>query len=1012
MQPTHIGRYTIVGTLGEGGMGTVYEAVQEQPRRTVALKVIRPDYVTPELSRRFARESEVLGRLQHPGIAQVFEAGTADGLYGSQSYFAMELVRGRSLIEHANGKNLSLAQRLDLFARICDAVHYAHQQGVVHRDLKPANILVDSAGQPKILDFGVALLTNADAQATRQTTVGQVVGTLQYMSPEQVNADPALIDGQTDVYSLGVILYELISGRFPYDLSNRMILEAVRVIMVEEPTPLSSIDRGLRGDVEIIVARALEKEKQRRYSSPEELGSDIRRYLRDEPIVARRASAIYQLAKFARRNRSLVTGLALAAAFLVVGSAVSLWLAIRATSAERLAARRRNEAIAAGALAERRRAVADSALLVADSSRRTAVEQRAIAIDNAQRAASEAARQTAVSSFLQDMLAASDPANARGQELSVRELLDQAAGRTSSGSLARQPDVRSAVESVIGRTYYALGLNDLARRHLDTALALRRRLSGSRDLAAAVTTADLGRVAYASGSYADAERQLTQALSILQPLLPHNDDRVTEAIATLASVRQQQGRFPEAERLYRDALDRTRTAHGNDATQVADRLVPLGTFLSFTGRPRDGLPYMEEAVRIVKRHYGVNHPAVVSALLSLSDAQYYLPDAPAAERTLREALPIARALFGTRHPTLADVLNRLGSSLSTQRKFVEAEPLLREALAMRISLLGSDHPDVQLVRVDLARLLSSTNRLPAAESLYTQALASRRATLGDSSPAVASSLMDLGRVRAAQSDWPRAERYFREAIPIWRAAGVTDQELFTSGQLGQALVRQDRLDEAATLANDLVTRGRAYFGPGHWMVGDFHELQARIAIGQHRYAEAESLATLNLDIIRATYGPRSPNMAQQIGNIAVIREMRGDTVSSVARFREALEIVRQRPMTDPLVAGLRRGLAAGLCATGKVAEGDSLARNTMAAIPADSVVSLPWRVRSAVGLCATRAARYAEAEPLLLESEARLAAIGPSVASEREAAMKWLVDLYEAWGRPDEAQRWRSRLRR
>ena len=222
MHPQSIGRYRIIGTLGEGGMGTVYEAVQDQPQRAVALKVIRPDFVSPEMLRRFALESDILGRLQHPGIAQIYEAGTAQGPYESQSFFAMELVRGQPLNNYTESRGLDVKQRLELFAKICDAVHYAHQQGVIHRDLKPANILVDASGQPKILDFGVARLTNADAQATRQTTVGKVVGTLQYMSPEQVNADPNEVDARSDVYTLGVILYELVSGQLPYNLGKKM----------------------------------------------------------------------------------------------------------------------------------------------------------------------------------------------------------------------------------------------------------------------------------------------------------------------------------------------------------------------------------------------------------------------------------------------------------------------------------------------------------------------------------------------------------------------------------------------------------------------------------------------------------------------------------------------------------------------------------------------------------------------------------------------------------------------
>ncbi|MCU0647521.1 MAG: serine/threonine protein kinase, partial [Gemmatimonadaceae bacterium] len=275
MLPDRIGRYRIVGVLGEGGMGTVYEARQEQPHRAVALKVIRPDLVAPEMARRFAQESEILGRLQHPGIAQIYEADTDDGPDGPRSFFAMELVRGEPLTQYAATRALSVAQRLELFAKVCDAVHYAHGQGVVHRDLKPQNILVESSGDPKILDFGVALVTDGDRQATRQTSIGEVIGTLQYMSPEQINAEPGTVDARSDVYSLGVVLYELLSGQLPYDLRRKLIYEAAMMILSDEPRPISSIDRRLSGDVEVIIGKALEKEPTRRYASATDMASDI-----------------------------------------------------------------------------------------------------------------------------------------------------------------------------------------------------------------------------------------------------------------------------------------------------------------------------------------------------------------------------------------------------------------------------------------------------------------------------------------------------------------------------------------------------------------------------------------------------------------------------------------------------------------------------------------------------------------------------------------------------------------
>src|SRR4051812_34460558 len=330
--PPEIPRYRILRLLGAGGMGAVYQAEQQQPQRTVALKVIKPGIVTAELLRRFGHETEVLGRLQHPGIAQIYEAGTVQTPEGAQAYFAMELVRGpagaraASLVEFAQQNKLSARQRLELLAKVADAVHYAHQKAIIHRDLKPANILVDDTGQPKILDFGVARATDGDVKSvTVQTDVGQIIGTLPYMSPEQAGGDPAQLDTRSDVYSLGVIGYELLAGRLPHELKTLMIHEAVRVIREDQPSRLSAINKTFRGDIETIIAKALAKEKERRYQSAGELAADARRFLADEPINARPASARYQMTKFARRNKALAIAVAAMLLVLIAGILTSSW---------------------------------------------------------------------------------------------------------------------------------------------------------------------------------------------------------------------------------------------------------------------------------------------------------------------------------------------------------------------------------------------------------------------------------------------------------------------------------------------------------------------------------------------------------------------------------------------------------------------------------------------------------------------------------------------------------------
>ncbi|MGA7929094.1 MAG: protein kinase, partial [Candidatus Sulfotelmatobacter sp.] len=432
--PSTIGTYRIIRLLGEGGMGAVYEAEQDQPRRKVALKVIKSAWADRELLRRFELESQTLGRLHHPGIAQIYEAGTAETGFGSQPFFAMEIIHGKPLIEYAEARHLNTRHRLALMIQICEAVEHAHQRGIIHRDLKPGNILVEESGQPKILDFGLARVTDGDMQATRQTDMGQLLGTLAYMSPEQVTADPLALDTRSDVYALGVILYELLAGKLPYEVS-RHVYEVVKTIQQVDPKPLSSANREYRGDIETIVAKALEKDKARRYGSAAEFAADIRRYLEDRPITAKPASTGYQLRKFARRNKVLVAGIGAVLLTLVVGVVVSTWQAVRARRAEL-------------------------------------------------HAQAETANAQAVVDFLQNDLLAQASADKQAgpktkpdPDLKVRTALDRAAERVGD-RFEKQPEVEAAIRFTIGQTYTDLGLYPEARKQLEQALDLRRKVLG------------------------------------------------------------------------------------------------------------------------------------------------------------------------------------------------------------------------------------------------------------------------------------------------------------------------------------------------------------------------------------------------------------------------------------------------------------------------------------------------------------------------------------------------------
>lgn len=327
-----VGAFTIVRTIASGGMGTVFEATQHHPQRSVALKILRAALASRASVRRFEEESAILARLRHPGIAQVYEAGVHQEGGVRIPYFAMELIeRAETITVHADRMRMSVRERVELFIRVCDAVHHGHQNAVIHRDLKPANILVGSDGMPKVIDFGVARVTDQDPPSnTQRTDAGQLVGTLSYMSPEQAMSTRGTdVDTRSDVYTLGLVLYELLCGRRAYEIAELPLAEATSVIRERVPTRPGALRRELKGDLETIVLRALEKDRERRYQSAAELAEDLRRFVRHEPILARPATLVYQATLFARRHRSLVVAACVVVLTLLAGTCVSVWFAMR-----------------------------------------------------------------------------------------------------------------------------------------------------------------------------------------------------------------------------------------------------------------------------------------------------------------------------------------------------------------------------------------------------------------------------------------------------------------------------------------------------------------------------------------------------------------------------------------------------------------------------------------------------------------------------------------------------------
>lgn len=675
--PTQIGRFRLLRKIGEGGMGTVFEAEQDHPRRTVALKMVRLAGLSEPVLRRFDHEVQILGQLRHPGIAQIHEAGTHNNSLETIPYFAMELVHGSPLLEFARSHRLSTHQRLDLMAGICDAVHYAHQKGVIHRDLKPANVLIEQSAdgrfQPKILDFGVARITGCDMDlATMHTGPGQLIGTLSYMSPEQVAGNPRDVDIRSDVYALGVLLYELLADRLPYDLRECSIADAGTIIREQEPSRLSSIDTRFRGDIETIVAKSLAKEKERRYQSAAELSDDLRRFLRDEPILARPANKAYTIRKFARRNKGLVAGIGAAFAALliaVVGISIAFY---RARHAE------------------------DAALV-------------------------SAARATAISNFLQNMLAGVDPENIGPGPLTVREVLDHASARLDR-ELRDNPEVAAPIHQTLGNHYRTLGLYFEADAHLKTAVDLRRSLATSDDPELASALSDMAANLQEKRDIIEAEAPTREALQIRRRFFGNDSVHVANSLYDLASILIEIGGPQEAEALARESLDIRRRLLGPQSEAVAISTGLLGWCFLTMGRLDEAEAAMQEAVDMVRRLPGDNERALASRLTFLAHVLRAKGDDARFEAALREAIEIRSRRLAEDHPALAWNLLNLAQIRRKLGDLDEAESAGRRALEIYQKKRGPQHTDVADCMQLLAQVYDDRGRYEEAQAWWNACL--------------------------------------------------------------------------------------------------------------------------------------------------------------------------------------------------------------------------------------------------------------------------------------------------
>jgi serine/threonine protein kinase/Tfp pilus assembly protein PilF len=903
---TRIGPYKLLQLIGEGGFGSVFMAEQERPVvRRVALKIIKLGMDTRQVVARFEQERQALAILDHPNIAKVFDAGATET---GRPYFVMELCTGRPIADYCDAHNLSIAERLELFAQVCQAVQHAHTKGIIHRDLKPGNVLVASQdGKPsaKVIDFGIAKATQSRmTEKTLFTEHRQIIGTPEYMSPEQ--AEGSLdIDTRTDVYALGVMLYELLTGSTPFggsELRSAAYAEMQRIIReVEPPKPSTRLSQNgetlasvaarrrtepkrlgslVRGELDWIVMKALEKDRARRYESANGLAADIQRYLAGEAVVAAPPSAAYRVKKFIRRNRVVVTaGSAVAAALMVFAMALA-WQA-------QVAREQRDIAVAAEKAEAEQRTVAEAARADAVAQQREAEKQAAIA--------------SAVVRFQAEMLAAVDPANlptdpVTGEPLRDRVTVVQALGAAlkaiEGGSLKDSPLVEAGVRTTIGDTFVALGRYEEAVPVLRRALEIRRANYPEGSLEIAQSLDRLADALSLLSDFTEAEELLREALAMRRRALPSSDPSVGTAMNNLAQTLHLQGKYDEAEALLREAVQLE--APIGDNPGLARTYDNLGKTLTKVGRLDEAEESMRKALTARLAAYPAGHPEIALGQNNLATVLVSAKKYGEAEQLYRESLAIRRATLPAQHPDIAGTLSSLGVALRNQDKLAEAESVYRESLAIKRAILPQGHESIATSLNGLGLLLKEMNKLDEAEPMYREALAIRRAALPAGHPTIATSVNNLAILLKDQGKLGEAEPLYRESLAIRRKALPPGHPSIATSlsNLAVLLNEQSRFAEAEPVLREALEIRRDALPAGSVEIASTLNSLAMILLEQGKYDEAEVLAREAVEINRAKRPAGHESTVSSVSNLARVQQRLGKAAEARANWDEAISMLR------------------------------------------------------------------------------------------------------------------------
>ena len=843
---TVIGLYRLLQPIGQGGMGEVWLAEQKEPiRRRVAIKLIKTGMDTREVVARFESERQALALMDHPAIAKVFDAGSTPQ---GRPYFVMEYVTGIPIVEYCDKHKMTPRERLELFIHVCQGVQHAHQKAIIHRDLKPSNILVgevDGKPMPRIIDFGVAKATSqrltADSMFTR---VGAIMGTPGYMSPEQADSSGQDIDTRTDVYSLGVVLYELMVGALPLDFRNLTFDEVLRRLREKEAprpstrlralgehssitaqnrgTDTAKLVRQLRGDVDLITLKALEKDRSRRYMSPTDLAADIQRHLNDEPILARPKSASYQLQKFARRHKALVAGVAAVFAVLIAGVIVSTREATRARRAEQVANTERNRAVG-----EKKRADAESATA------------------------------KAVNEFLQNDLLAQASANVQAQpdtkpdpDLKVRTVLDRAAARIP-GKFDRQPLVEASIRQTIGNAYRDLGLYPEAQRHMERALDLRQRFLGEDHPDTLETMNDVAELYLEyQGKSGQAEPLLNKVLEVRRRVLGEEHLDTLTSASNLAAFYRDQGKYAPAEPLLTKVLEVRRRVLGEEHPSTLDSMDDLARLYRYQGKYAQAEPLYTQVLEMRRRVLGELHPDTLSSTNNLALLYQDQGKYEKAEPLLTSVVKTWRGVLGEEHPVTLTGIGNLGRLYQNEGKYAQAEPLLIKVLEVRRRVLGESHPDTLISMNNLAAVYRDEGKYAQAEPLFSNVVEAWRRVLGEEHPNTLIGMSNLALAYLNERKYAQAESVLHEALKIYQK----------------------------TKANT-------------WGRGNCESMLGASLAGEKKYAEAEPLLLSGYEVMleqKASMPASRPDRLERAGNWIVHLYQDWGKPAKVAEWRKKL----------------------------------------------------------------------------------------------------------------------------